>query len=738
MKKTQLRNLLIVSLAVILPAGSVAMSVQTSATVKEQSDVLTAARISQVDAGQVIFDQNNICIAIEEVNNDQKTVRLKLTNDSEETIAFDSEFAAAGNPLGKEASFTEGVQIGPGQTADLDIPYAGIAALADSIVNVMLFSEEGRKAGEARISLEDVYTEEEAPKETVRFVSELLNESEVLKADIKDMEQKVESLTADKDSLSNAIEKLNEDLELKTEEISGLKEEVSAKIEEITALSKESEAKTKENTTLTESLTAKTTENEELSSMLKEETAKSDDLAKKLETKTTEGEKLKKDLETKTSESEKLSKDLETKTSEGEKLTKELEAKTSESEKLAKDLETKTAEGEKLTKELEAKTSESEKLAKDLETKTAEGEELTKKLEAKTAEGEKLTKELEAKTAEGEDLTKKLEAKTAEGEKLAKQLEAKTQENEDLAKQLEEKTAEGEDLTKQLEAKTAEGEDLTKQLEAKTAEGEDLTKQLEAKTTEGEDLAKQLEAKTAESEKLQDELKLAKEDITELQGQVRTMEAENGRLRLELDPGMMENPQDLMTDTSIEYHDWAAVKAIQMCLNDAGFDCGPVDCIYGPKTERGIREYQAARGLTENGIITEELVESLKKEGLMSGTILNHTENDEYYTYLKYNELSYGSINLVGTRVAVTGKILQNAEAAEEGYAGYLRLAVRGENEDVLFVTYHDDVVGTDLSEGALITVYGRCVGYYSYESKTGEEVEIPWMMGDNIETAVE
>ena len=387
---------------------------------------------------------------------------------------------------------------------------------------------------------------------------------------------------------------------------------------------------------------------------------------------------------------------------------------------------------------MEAKTSESEKLAKDLEAKTAEGEELTKKLEAKTAEGEKLTKELEAKTAEGEDLTKKLEAKTAEGEKLAKQLEAKTQENEDLAKLLEAKTAEGEDLTKLLEAKTAEGEDLTKQLEAKTTEGEDLTKQLEAKTAEGEDLTKQLEAKTAESEKLQDELKLAKEDITELQGQVRTMEAENGRLRLELDPGMMENPQDLMTDTSIEYHDWAAVKAIQMCLNDAGFDCGPVDCIYGPKTERGIREYQAARGLTENGIITEELVESLKKEGLMSGTILNHTENDEYYTYLKYNELSYGSINLVGTRVAVTGKILQNAEAAEEGYAGYLRLAVRGENEDVLFVTYHDDVVGTDLSEGALITVYGRCVGYYSYESKTGEEVEIPWMMGDNIETAAE
>ena len=86
--------------------------------------------------------------------------------------------------------------------------------------------------------------------------------------------------------------------------------------------------------------------------------------------------------------------------------------------------------------------------------------------------------------------------------------------------------------------------------------------------------------------------------------------------------------------------------------------------------------------------------------------------------------------------MAVTGKILQNAVAEEEGYAGYLRLAVRGENKDVLFVTYHDDVVWADLGEGSEITVYGRCVGYYDYQSKTDAEVNIPWMMADNIEMA--
>ena len=696
MEKAQLRNLLIASLAVILPVGSAALSSQALATIKEQSDVLTAARISQIDAGQVIFDQNNIQIAIEDADNTARTVRLKLSNGSEEVISFDSGFTAAGNALGNGVSFDEAVKIEPGQSAELEIPYAGIAALADSIVNVQLFSKEGRRTGEARISLEDAYTAEEAPQETVRFVSELLNESDVLKADIEEMGQQVKTLTADKEALTGEVKELTENLELKAAEITDLNETVEAGEEEKIRLEGELTRSEAENSRLQDQVAAKTEENTALS---KESAAKAEENAA---------------------------------------LTEAVTAKTKENTALTESLTAKARENEELTSLLKEKTLESEDLAKELEAKTTEGEQLAKELKAKTTEGEQLAKQLEAKTTEGEQLAKQLEAKTTEGEQLAKELEAKTTEGEQLTKQLETKTLEGEELTSQLETKTAESENLTKELEAKTLEGEELISQLETKAAENEALAKQLEEKTLEGEQLQKELTQAKADIQELTGQVRGMEAENGRLRLELDPGMMENPEDLLTDTEIEYHDWAAVKAIQISLNDAGFDCGPVDCIYGPKTERGIREYQAAKGLTENGIITEELVESLKKEGLLTASILNHTENDDYYTYLQYSDLSYGSINLVGTRVAVTGKILQNAKAAQEGYAGYLRLAVRGENEDVLFVTYHDDVVSADLEEGGQITVYGRCVGYYTYESKTGEEVEIPWMMGDHIENAAE
>ena len=710
MEKAQLRNLLIASLTVILPVGSAALSSQALATIKEQSDVLTAARISQIDAGQVIFDQNNIQIAIEDADNTARTVRLKLSNGSEEVISFDSGFTAAGNALGNGVSFDEAVKIEPGQSAELEIPYAGIAALADSIVNVQLFSKEGRRTGEARISLEDAYTAEEAPQETVRFVSELLNESDVLKADIEEMGQQVKTLTADKEALTGEVKELTENLELKAAEITDLNETVEAGEEEKIRLEGELTRSEAENSRLQDQVAAKTEENTALS---KESAAKAEENAALTEVVTA-------------------------KTKENTALTESLTAKARENEELTSLLKEKTLESEDLAKELEAKTTEGEQLAKELKAKTTEGEQLAKELKAKTTEGEQLAKQLEAKTTEGEQLAKQLEAKTTEGEQLAKELEAKTTEGEQLTKELETKTLEGEELTSQLETKTAESENLTKELEAKTLEGEELISQLETKAAENEALAKQLEEKTLEGEQLQKELTQAKADIQELTGQVRGMEAENGRLRLELDPGMMENPEDLLTDTEIEYHDWAAVKAIQISLNDAGFDCGPVDCIYGPKTERGIREYQAAKGLTENGIITEELVESLKKEGLLTASILNHTENDDYYTYLQYSDLSYGSINLVGTRVAVTGKILQNAKAAQEGYAGYLRLAVRGENEDVLFVTYHDDVVSADLEEGGQITVYGRCVGYYTYESKTGEEVEIPWMMGDHIENAAE
>lgn len=45
------------------------------------------------------------------------------------------------------------------------------------------------------------------------------------------------------------------------------------------------------------------------------------------------------------------------------------------------------------------------------------------------------------------------------------------------------------------------------------------------------------------------------------------------------------------------------VRFLQQKLKDLGYDPGPVDGIFGPRTERAVRSFQAARGLAVDGIV---------------------------------------------------------------------------------------------------------------------------------------
>jgi peptidoglycan hydrolase-like protein with peptidoglycan-binding domain len=64
---------------------------------------------------------------------------------------------------------------------------------------------------------------------------------------------------------------------------------------------------------------------------------------------------------------------------------------------------------------------------------------------------------------------------------------------------------------------------------------------------------------------------------------------------------------------------------VQSILNQLGYNAGPVDGIYGPKTEAGIKAFQKARGITVDGIygpdtanhLGEALEESLEDEDIL-------------------------------------------------------------------------------------------------------------------------
>lgn len=47
------------------------------------------------------------------------------------------------------------------------------------------------------------------------------------------------------------------------------------------------------------------------------------------------------------------------------------------------------------------------------------------------------------------------------------------------------------------------------------------------------------------------------------------------------------------------------VESLQTMLGDAGFDCGPADGIFGPKTESAVKALQAYAGLPLTGIVDE-------------------------------------------------------------------------------------------------------------------------------------
>ena len=65
---------------------------------------------------------------------------------------------------------------------------------------------------------------------------------------------------------------------------------------------------------------------------------------------------------------------------------------------------------------------------------------------------------------------------------------------------------------------------------------------------------------------------------------------------------------------SEEHYPINLVRAIQNRLKGLGFDPGPIDGIYGPKTKNGIMEFQRSKNLKVDGKISDKLIKELGLE----------------------------------------------------------------------------------------------------------------------------
>lgn len=181
----------------------------------------------------------------------------------------------------------------------------------------------------------------------------------------------------------------------------------------------------------------------------------------------------------------------------------------------------------------------------------------------------------------------------------------------------------------------------------------------------------------------------------------------------------------------VEYKDATTIRIVQQALNDAGYNCGNPDGVAGGKTTEAVTKYQTDKGLTVNGLITDELLQALNVVEKVQDAVQKEASKAEYSSDYTYDQLARNPDTYKGQKMKFTGKVL---EAGNDDDICYARIELNSNIDTILFVTYKSDLLGYRLLDDDNITVYGTSLGVYSYKSVGAGTITIPWLNADMIE----
>lgn len=181
----------------------------------------------------------------------------------------------------------------------------------------------------------------------------------------------------------------------------------------------------------------------------------------------------------------------------------------------------------------------------------------------------------------------------------------------------------------------------------------------------------------------------------------------------------------------VEYKDATTVRIVQQTLNNVGYNCGNPDGVPGGKTTEAITKYQTDKGITVNGLVTDELLQSLNIVEQVQEAVKAEGSKAEYSSDYTYDQLARNPDTYKGQKVKIKGKVLQ---ADVSGDTCYARIAMNSDYNTVVFVTYDKDLLGYRLLDDDIVTVYGSDLGTYSYEAVSGASITLPWLHAAIIE----
>ena len=185
------------------------------------------------------------------------------------------------------------------------------------------------------------------------------------------------------------------------------------------------------------------------------------------------------------------------------------------------------------------------------------------------------------------------------------------------------------------------------------------------------------------------------------------------------------------TQPVVEYKDATTVRIVQQTLNNVGYNCGNPDGVPGGKTTEAITKYQTDKGITVNGLVTDELLQSLNIVEQVQEAVKAEGSKAEYSSDYTYDQLARNPDTYKGQKVKIKGKVLQ---ADVSGDTCYARIAMNSDYNTVVFVTYDKDLLGYRLLDDDIVTVYGSDLGTYSYEAVSGASITLPWLHAAIIE----
>ena len=170
---------------------------------------------------------------------------------------------------------------------------------------------------------------------------------------------------------------------------------------------------------------------------------------------------------------------------------------------------------------------------------------------------------------------------------------------------------------------------------------------------------------------------------------------------------------------------------MQQALNDAGYNCGNPDGVAGGKTTEAVTKYQTDKGLTVNGLVTDELLQALNVVDKVQDAVQKEASKGEYGADYSYDQLARNPDTYKNQKIKISGKVLQ---AEYDDDICYARIAMNNNYDTVVFVTYSSDLLSYRLLEDDKVTVYGVSYGVYSYKAVSGATITIPWLNADMIE----